>query len=307
MKSILNLVVLSILLISCNSPKSPSKMKTNTDKNFYTVASSIQLRISPSDTSKNVIDEINSSDIHKEYCMLDTSHLIVVLDTEEKWSKVKVIEPDYLSKTYIGWIQSNRLIEHAPLIKETNSSASKTDERNPEPKTLPILTPLEELKVRLTDGIKNINNNDDISKIDLSNLANINIAVAVFKVYARLIKDGEASKDSDTRRLANKLKSKAISSQIKYFPKIRKAYFELTKDRLWEHDIYVTTGGNGNTILKFSGGYFAANANIKAMQEALQEMLTNLRFKQTQYRWYKGQDEFTYYIIKSSKDTALEN
>ncbi len=115
MKHILNLVILITFLTACNSPNSPNKKKTNADKNFYTVASLIQLRISPSDTSKSVIDEINSSDIHKEYCALDSSHLIVIVDTEDRWSKVKVIEPTYLSKTYIGWIPTDRLIEFIPL------------------------------------------------------------------------------------------------------------------------------------------------------------------------------------------------
>lgn len=79
----------------------------------------------------------------------------------------------------------------------------------------------------------------------------------------------------------------------------------MVKDKLWEHDIDVTLGGANNTTLKFSGGYFAANANIKETQKSLQEILTSLRFKQTQYRWYNGQDEYTYYKIESSKDAIL--
>lgn len=128
MKYPLNLFILSIFLIACNSPKSPSNKKTNTDKNFYTVASSIQLRTSPFDTSKSVIDEINSSDIHKEYCALDSSHLIVIVDTEDKWSKVKVIEPTYLSKTYIGWIPTDKLIKFIPIDAEVSKQPKSTIE-----------------------------------------------------------------------------------------------------------------------------------------------------------------------------------
>ncbi|RZK26819.1 MAG: hypothetical protein EOO43_01650 [Flavobacterium sp.] len=114
MKRTFCLIILALVLIACNSSNPVTEKKPNIDENFYTVASSVYLLVSPSDTSNNVIDEINSSDIHKEYCALDSSHLIVIIDTEDKWSKIKVIEPTYLSKTYIGWLPTEKLIKFIP-------------------------------------------------------------------------------------------------------------------------------------------------------------------------------------------------
>lgn len=122
MKRILYLIILAFVLIACNSSNQVTEKKPNIDKNFYTVASSVFILVSPSDTSNKVIDEINSSDIHKEYCALDSSHLIVVVDTEDKWSKVKVIEPNYLSKTYIGWVPTNKLNKFIPNTKVSKQS-----------------------------------------------------------------------------------------------------------------------------------------------------------------------------------------
>ncbi len=310
MKHILNLALLTLFLTGCTSPTPSNTQKkdtptTNIEKKFFHTKSTIFLRTSPSDSSNYVIDKINSSDIHKEYCSVDSSRIMVVVAIQDEWSRVQVVEPEWLSKSHIGWMPSNKLTEYV-YSKEALASPLKISEQYTELETPKVLTPTDELKERINDGIKNINGIDAISKIDLTTLENINIALAVFKVYYRLIRDGEASNDKDVRVVATHLKAKAIANQVRYFPKIRKAYFELTKDRLWEHDIYVTTGGNGNTVLKFTGGYFAANANIKSTQEALKEMLTTLRFRQTQYRWYKGQDEFTYYVIKSGKDTVLD-
>ena len=133
----------------------------------------------------------------------------------------------------------------------------------------------------------------------------INSAIAIFKIYARTVRDGNASSDKEVSRLTKTLQRKAIASQIKNFPRIRNAYYKIAKNQLWEHDIDLTIGGANNTTLKLTGGYFAANANKKETQESLHEILTPLRFKQTQYRWSKGQDEYTYYKIESTKDATL--
>lgn len=105
--------------------------------------------------------------------------------------------------------------------------------------------------------------------------------------------------------LTAELEKKVIQSQQKNFPKIRKAYGEFLKNKLWEEDIYVELAGPGYSVVKFTGGYFAANKNIKETQETLNEMLQLLRFRQTQYRWHKGQDEFTYYTIDSNRDSEI--
>lgn len=161
------------------------------------------------------------------------------------------------------------------------------------------------LKTKLENNIKSLDGDQDLTK-EIKSVDDVIITSAIFKAYAMTIKEGKESQKEEEVKLAKELEKKVSSLQIKNFPKLRLAYYKIMKDKLWENDIDVNISGSGNTILKLTAGYFAANKNIKDTQEALNEMLTSLRFKQTQYRWYKGADEFTYYTISSLKDAEIE-
>lgn len=308
MKYYILAALIAFITSGCGNPKSKEENKVKdqsgyqTKGKFYSVDKSTFLLSSPLESAPKVIDGINSSPIHKEYCLIDTLYKLSVIETKDEWSKVKVISPDWLTATYIGWIKTMSLTEFYEKVFEP--SKSKLAISN-EPLIKTQMNESDILKAKISNGINNINKGDDISKVDLTSLQGINIALSIFKIYSHLVKDGDASSDKEVLKLTNQLKSKCIASQMRYFPKIRKAYYQLTKERLWEHDIDVTIAGKNNTILKLTGGYFSANANKKETQETLHEMLSNLRFKQTQYRWYKGQDEYTYYTIESNSDNKL--
>ncbi|MET4080864.1 hypothetical protein ABIB40_000808 [Pedobacter sp. UYP30] len=290
-------------LFGCGNPKSADKNGIQIGTKFYSVDTLVYLRKEPSEVSAKSIDEgLPITSNNTEYCCLDNSNKIIITEIKGKWCKVKVIEPDWLTKRYSGWIDIGNVIEYGSVgnrAVHSNLPSKKNDDDQKLAKT-------EELKNKIKDGIKDINQGDDISNMDLSTLQSINIAVSVFQIYSRLVKEGNITPDKDVASLTSTLRSKVVASQVKCFPRIRKAYFQLAKDRLWENDVYVTISGKGNTILKFTGGYFATNLNIKETQQALQEMLKKLRFKQTQYRWYKGQDEYTPYKIDSNNDSVLQ-
>lgn len=162
-----------------------------------------------------------------------------------------------------------------------------------------------DLKTKLLNNIKSIDDGDDLTRSGLTSATAFQITAALYNAYAVTINEGKGSSDNEVLRLTAELEKKVILSQQKNFPKIRKAYGEFLKNKLWEEDIYVELGGPDNTIVKFTGGYFAANKNIKETQLTLLEMLQLLRFRQTQYRWYKGQDEFTYYTIDANRDNEI--
>lgn len=166
-------------------------------------------------------------------------------------------------------------------------------------------TPGMDLKTRISNNIKSIDGGDDLTN-EMTSATHFQIAIAIFKAYASVINEGKKSSDEEILKLTADLEKKVISSQVKNFPKIRKAYYEFVKNNLWEHDVYIDLSGSGNTVLKFTGGFFVTNKNIKTTQKAIHEMLTLLRFKQTQYKWYKGQDDYTYYKMETPKDTDIE-
>lgn len=187
--------------------------------------------------------------------------------------------------------------------KKTNDTASSTTQTTATTNSNPVAGM--DLKTKIQNNIKSISGGDDLTKNEMTSATDFQITVALFKAYAITINEGKQSTDKEVLKLTDELQKKVVASQLKNFPKLRKAYYEFVKNKLWENDVDVRISGAGNTVLKLTGGYFAANKNIKDSQEALHEMLTLLRFKQTQYTWYKGQDEFTYYTIDSPKDNEI--
>ncbi len=93
--------------------------------------------------------------------------------------------------------------------------------------------------------------------------------------------------------------------QQRILPGLRLGFRKRASEILWEHDTYVSLSGDGNRIINISAGMFAANANIKATQEQIAEVLTKLRFKEVRYRWYKEADEYTFYKLDTPPDTKL--
>lgn len=168
------------------------------------------------------------------------------------------------------------------------------------------LSELETLKLKLKNNIKSIDGGDDLTSSPLKSAQEFTIAVALFKAYAMTINEAKPNKDKEVQSLITELEKKVVKSQIKNYPKLRKAYFEFIKDKLWENDIDVRLSGKNNTTLSLTGGYFAANKNIASTQQSLHEMLNYLHFKRTEYRWYKGEDEFTYYDIESDNDNEIK-
>lgn len=101
------------------------------------------------------------------------------------------------------------------------------------------------------------------------------------------------------------VKQKLVKYQRRGFPLFRRAYADRAGNKLWEEDIYVTIGGGRSEIITFTGGKFAANKNIKAAFDAIKNDLEKYRFKQARFRWFKGQEDYTYYKIESHTDTDV--
>lgn len=93
--------------------------------------------------------------------------------------------------------------------------------------------------------------------------------------------------------------------QGRVLPGLRQAFAKNAGQLLWEHDAYVRISGNANKVINISAGMFASNANIKAAHEQVHEILTQLRFNEVRYRWYKEADEFTYFKLDTPSDGKL--
>lgn len=133
----------------------------------------------------------------------------------------------------------------------------------------------------------------------------LQIELALFGLWANIILEGEASDDPEIQELAKELKPKVVKLQLGEFPRLRREYAQVVNQKLWESDIEVFSNGTGNRYINFTGGVFATNQNKRDFQIELQEVLTMFRFRQSRYKWYKGDDEYTYWTMYEGSDSEL--
>lgn len=138
-------------------------------------------------------------------------------------------------------------------------------------------------------------------------MASLQLEIALFSVWTKMVEDSKKYDDNEIKQMGNKLKSKVERLQVKEFPRLRKEYGKILKEKLWEENIEVKTKRSSHSTLDFTGTLFANNKNIKTFEETISEGLYIFRFKRVQYRWIKHADEYTYYELSSPKDKELKS
>lgn len=161
----------------------------------------------------------------------------------------------------------------------------------------------EDFKAQLNGEIESLKTFDGSQYRD--EISSIQIEIALFVTWANMIEKAAAHSDKQINKLGKTLETKIIALQKAEFPRLRKAYGEILKDKLWTENIEVATKGNGHTTLEFVGALFASNKNKQDTQQMLSEMLHLLRFKRTNYKWYKYDEEYTYYSMTTKRDGEL--
>jgi hypothetical protein len=136
-------------------------------------------------------------------------------------------------------------------------------------------------------------------------LQSLQMELIVFGAWKIIIAKAEFHSDKGINRLGKKLRAKVEACQQKEFPVLRREYARFAKKVLWEDNIEVSIGGNGNRTLELVGGLFASNRNIKQTQETLGEQFKMFRFKRINYKWSEYDDEYTYYSLETPSDKEL--
>lgn len=103
---------------------------------------------------------------------------------------------------------------------------------------------------------------------------------------------------------ASKFRESLVEFQERMLPILRNSYGKVLRDKLWEHDVDVQVHGTGNRTIEFIGGTFAANRNIKEMNDNIWPLLRKLRFTRAEYRWMKGGDGH-YFTLADTDATVL--
>jgi len=136
-KSFITLTVLliSTLFLSCTSPTNTNtagnqvlsgKTTEETSSQIFGInGEGVPIREAPGENSKKVINEKATQALGKtEYCEVDYSVKVEVLETSGNWTKIKVVEPEWLSASHVGWILSRYLVSKE---KEEQQSLKKLD------------------------------------------------------------------------------------------------------------------------------------------------------------------------------------
>ncbi|MBP9762359.1 hypothetical protein KBD34_01960 [Patescibacteria group bacterium] len=126
-----------------------------------------------------------------------------------------------------------------------------------------------------------------------------------FKSWATDVKEGRASKDPETVKLAGELAKQVSRVQTAMYPIMRKAFAETSSAKLWRADASVRVIGTGNKTIIFTSHTYASNSNVADSYEATQDVLANLRFSQVRYEWYEG-SKYQYFDLNVPKDADLE-
>ncbi len=126
-----------------------------------------------------------------------------------------------------------------------------------------------------------------------------------FTGYATLATNGQKMDDKDVKTLADAFAKQLSQLQIHEFPLMRKQYSDAVATKMWENDVKVRSYGAGNKTLELIAAVFAANANKKTIQQTIEQKVEGLRFTQVNYKWYDGDDQYTYYKLTVPKDGDL--
>lgn len=162
-----------------------------------------------------------------------------------------------------------------------------------------------ELKAMIERELKSDVWTKGLNITSIENLEGVQINYVLLAAWSKTIIEGEGSANKEINSLAEELRKKAMKLQVSEFPKIRKAYAKFVGQKVWEENIDITIGGERNTTITLISGMFANRKNIVQTQTQISETLQSYRFKRVQYKWYKGDDDYTYYDITPPSDSEL--
>lgn len=133
----------------------------------------------------------------------------------------------------------------------------------------------------------------------------ITLNLETFDEAARVLRDGqEFASDAEAREAMTNLRRAVVQKQTAAFPSMRAGYGAIKDQAVWENDMDITVQGGGNRTIRFIAGIFAANRNIAEFERNVRSILSQMRFRRTQYEWYRG-SQYTYYTLETPADSEV--
>jgi hypothetical protein len=290
------LAVFAFLIIGLINPylvlkwvKVPTRLKVFGWWFLFTICASIifPITLSLSETEADKMKAIEKNIKNKDY-----SYAISQL---QKFSE----ESDFKGKADSLLIIAKKLhkeqqdsIKRAELIVTENANKEQLESKKQE-----LIAQINNEIASIKKGVDFSSNNNSVEALQMN--------LVIFSAWASIIDDALAFDDAEVNNLGNNLKMQVEKVQIEQFPLLRKEYVDIIAKAMWLNDIEVSSSGTSTIYINFTGGLFAANKNKQDFQQQVHSVLNQFRFKQSRYRWHKGQDEYTYYTIFQGNDKDL--
>ena len=148
-----------------------------------------------------------------------------------------------------------------------------------------------------TDSVKLSNFKTDTLNIENMELAEIELFAKICKFhYANPTKEVFENEHLISLYSHNRKQCTRIFNSCCI--RLRKRYANVLDNTMWENNVEVEVTGKKADVLWLTGGMLAANKNKKIVQETISELVRLLEFKRVCYKWYKYDDEYTYWDIE---------
>lgn len=240
--------------------------------------------------------------------------LVKISDEEAKLLKddklVKnYINQEYLNKYFILKLKDN-LNKRITYLSELEAQNKKQEAEQRKQQELLNIKKQQELEKENISIIEKINKEiSSIKNINLSQYKDtinwIGLEARLFWDYADLIATYKDNKDPKVQNTLKQFKTMVSNLQINEFPKLRKAFIDLTDKNMWEYNIDVIWIWKTYSTIEFIWWIYASNKNIKDQYQIVSDTLKLLRFDKINFKWYKYDDEYTYYEIDSLDDSII--
>jgi len=140
---------------------------------------------------------------------------------------------------------------------------------------------------------------------DYTTVRALELSANVFWAYALTVDKYKNNSNNEIKKLALSLERKTSALQKREFPKMRKAYVGLVDKKMWEYNIDVYSKWSLNWTIELVWGIFANNKNKLDTYNTLKSMLQLLRFDRANFKWYKYDNDYTYWDIGSLADSKV--
>jgi len=189
----------------------------------------------------------------------------------------------------------------SPTSKEPTTSDDKRVEAGPERAALMSKNELLKNIGTMTAGLQEMK-----TGIAGESMEHIKLSLELFNAAAILIQRAQLEElTPEERGSVAELRRQLSLRQRQALPVIRDKVGPIFSQGLWMADSKARTFGERFTTVEFVSPSFVTNANIAKAHLAIHAALVRMRFKRAQYKWYSGQDEYSYYDIDSPTDGSV--